>query len=347
MGVALAVALVGLAAFKPAAREVKRLGWVVALFLVLVVYLAIVSDINGADWEQRLLRVVIIFALAYVVAQGRYHMPSAMFGLGFAAVGNAAAFYAGLTTNNYPPFLTGFWGDKNVAGLWYAVVLAAGFVTLRRWYSKVMWLAGFGVLLFLTGSRTSIAAAVLALAWGALRGRVGVFGRWLLVLLGIGALILVEERYARIGVFADREGTDWFRELVTLAMAEKADVAPWYGMGLTSSIVRLPGGRWAYFHDSYLALRVEGGYLLVGFFLVLFVVMGLGLFSRKINVSPETLMFEAAVVVILVCAWKLGEVFFTSIAAIAIGALLGAKYGVPLSGPEDSEAIPSRGDRAL
>ena len=151
--------------------------------------------------------------------------------------------------------------------------------------------------------------------------------RLLVVAAGVWLLIYVESTFARAGIFADRTGTDMFRGQIEQAMADKVAATPWYGGGLNQGFVMLGGIRRMWFHDSYLQAFAEGGYVFLGITLVGFVVAGLGLFSPRLRVSRELLSAEAAIVTILVCAWKLGEVFMTVGAFIALGIAIGARFG--------------------
>ena len=178
-------------------------------------------------------------------------------------------------------------------------------------------------------SRTSISAFLLALAWLALRNRVSPLLRLLLAGAGVGLLIFVENTFARAGVFADRSDTDKFRDQIELAMQAKIDITPWSGMGLNQGFVMLGGVRRMWFHNSYQQAFVEGGYLFLGLTLFAFVIVGLGLLSKRWVVPTDLLAAEAAIVVVLVCAWKLGEVFMTLGAFFALGAAVGARFGEP------------------
>lgn len=334
-GVPAGVPLIGLllviAAFRRPTLQVSVLPKLAPFYAALFVYLAVVSDFNGTDYHQRLLRIVMLFLLTWVVAQGRFDVFSATLGLSVATVLiNTPAYYLGLTSDNYPPFLTGWFGDKNVAGLWCAMALVIGLRFLHSAKTQLLWILLAGGALFLTGSRTSIAAGFAALLWVALRPRVSVGVRLILVFVTIQAFEFVEINLARIGVFADRVGTDWYRSLIERAMVAKIDSAPWYGLGLTEATVQISPERVEWFHNSYLALRVEGGVVLLAFISFVYVIVALGLLNRRINVPRNQVLHEAAVVVILVCAWKLGEVFFTSASALALGWALGATYGEPV-----------------
>lgn len=143
-----------------------------------------------------------------VLVSGRIHFPSLVRGMAAGLVGNAVLFFAGLAPAPYGRFLSGYLLDKNQAGLAYAVVgiLLVGVTVDRR--RQVAVVVVTGALVRSTGSRTSMAALACALLWFALRSRLNGPGR--LALAAVFALVLpfVEERYAQVGQFTDRVGTD-------------------------------------------------------------------------------------------------------------------------------------------
>ncbi|MDK6269431.1 hypothetical protein QP113_08195, partial [Lactobacillus mulieris] len=65
----------------------------------------------------------------------------------------------------YGGYLTGFLGDKNVSGLFYALLPVLLVATMQRMGPKLLVLGAGSVLTFLTGSRTSMAALLCAVVW--------------------------------------------------------------------------------------------------------------------------------------------------------------------------------------
>lgn len=329
-GVALTAALVALAIFRKPVYKVKGIGWMSCLFAILVLYLAVSSAYAGVDFEQRLFRIALLLALVLILATGRFHFPSAVGGLIFGAVCiNVPAFYAGLTPSLYAPFLTGWFNDKNVAGMWYAVVGVLGLLLFKTTGARLFWVLVSSGLVFLTGSRTAMAALAVALVWFAIRNRLPLLARLAVATVLVIALDFAERNLARIGIFEDRDGTDWLRAQIEAAALAKVDTAPWYGLGLSTADVAV-GDRIFFFHNSYHALFVEGGYVLAGVMAFVFFILGLGLLSSRLSVDLNTRVAEAACVVILVCAWQLGEVFFTSVAALVLGFALWARFATPI-----------------
>ena len=325
-GVVLSALIIVVAAFRRPAMHVRWGSVLYLLGLALFGYLILVSIQQGQPWAQRSFRFFLILTVAAVIAQRRIDPLSFFAGAAISPLLNAVAFYAGLAPNEYPPFLSGFYTDKNVAGLYYALIGILGLLAIpRRW--AVCWLALSSALLFLTGSRTSMMAFALAVAWLLLRNRVGMTFRLTLAAAGVWLIIFIETQFARIGVFADRVGTDWYREQIDAATEVKVGYTPPTGLGLNQGYVVLEGGRQAYMHDSYAQAFVEGGYPFLYATILAFGVLALGIFSRRVTVPRPLLIAEAATVVILVCGWKLGEVFMTTGAFIVLGLAIGARFG--------------------
>ncbi|MHA6523081.1 zinc ABC transporter permease [Tessaracoccus sp. G1721] len=312
---------------RPTVRT-PALPWVALAYFSMLGSVIAVSVLMEQPWLQRSVRLSLLFFFAAVVAQGRINWKSVVAGgtLSLVLV-NAPAFYLGLTPNNYPPFLTGWLGDKNVSGLYYAVMSLFGLSLYQeRWPRAVHFSAMFG-LLWLTGSRTGLAGAVIGLAWYLVRNRFGLVARVALLGVSIWVLQWFEERYSRIGAFADREGTDLLRASIHAAEQVKLAGTAWYGRGFNTAVVDLASFHRMFFHDSYAALQVEGGLPMLVVVLGLFVGVGLGLGSRRRIVSPELRSVEAAIVTLMVCAWQLGEVFLTSLGFFLLGVAMFERFG--------------------
>lgn len=330
LGVPLALLIIGVGCCRRAKVKVSSGLLMVLLALAVFGYLVLVSVQQGQPWEQRTVRFVLLLGVAIMLAQRRIDPRSLILGGCIGAVLNALAFYVGLTSNNYPPYLTGFYGDKNVAGMFYAVWGVLGVAVLsRRW--AIGWLTLSLVLVSLTGSRTSISAFLLGAAWLGLRNRVGVPTRLLLIGGGVWLLLAVEESFARVGIFADRVDTDTFRTQIDEATQAKVDVAPWTGSGLNQGFVMLGQVRRVWMHNSYAQAFIEGGLVFLGATLLAFVVLALGPLSRARAVSRERLAAEAAVVAVLVCSWKIGESFMTTAAFVVLGIAIGSRFGRPVT----------------
>ncbi|MBS1673008.1 MAG: zinc ABC transporter permease [Actinobacteria bacterium] len=292
---------------------------------------AVFTSINaGESWAQRALRLLLLMAFAIMIAGGRVEWRSLVTGAIFGLAINAAAFYLHLTPNDYPPYLTGWLGDKNVAGLYYAVVGLLSLSLVRRGWKQLTLAAAFFGLIWLTGSRTSLAAFVAALIWWFLRNRIGLLLRLLAFAVGVQLLNWFEAEFSQVGPFADRTGTDLLRATIHAAEAVKVGLTPWFGQGLNTAWVNIKNHPHMWFHDSYAALFVEGGFPMLLIVLFFVGIVGLGLFSTRRRVSTGLRAAEGALIVVLVTAWQLGEVFFTSVAFLALGIAWYERFGKPV-----------------
>lgn len=344
LGLVAVTGLLGLALLRPATRPLGgpggALGWLGPGLVLLVGYLVLVSisspddSING--WTRRAFRLTMVLALLLALVSGRLHWPSVVRGAAAGLLANAVLFVVGVAPAPYGEYLSGFLLDKNQAGLAYAVVtlLYLGLVEDRRRQLLVLLLGGG--LVWLTGSRTSLAALACGLAWMVLRPRLGPGGRIALVAALALAVQYVENNFARAGVFASRDGSDAFRARIDAASQAKLDASPVQGLGLGESWVYV-GERQYLFHNSYWAALVEGGWVLLAAF-VLLVLVAVGLWRRGPSDAPWVAA-EAANLAVLVCALRLGEVFGATTATLALaGGLLGllahrARRGDPEPAP--------------
>lgn len=319
------IVLVGLG--RPSLVRVRWGGLLLLVMFAVLIFLAVESRYNGMRWVQRDTKFLLILLACAVIASGRINIRSVIIGGMVGSLVNVPMFYAGLTDNMYPPYLTGFYLDKNVAGMYYALWGCLGLVVLPKRWRKWWIVLTFG-LLFLTGSRTSMAAYLMGLAWMFMRPRTGIVFRIVVGGLGFWALNWFIESLAHSKIFGDRTGDDWFRQQIEMAMTAKTHVTPWYGLGLNQGFVLLGGVRSAYFHNSYQQTFVEGGWPFLLTVIIAFVIIGLGIFDRRVQIPPVLLRLEGAVIVLLICAWKLGEVFMTLGAFLLLGMCLAHRFGV-------------------
>lgn len=346
-GEAVAVLLVMLAFLRRPKRDASVLGAATLVTVLVLVFLAITSVYNGIgdyDWVRRLVRITALSMLVGACASERVEVRALIWGAAAALAVNVPLFYLGLVPAPYGEYLTGLVDDKNVSGLFYAAVPVLLVATLRSPKAKAAVLAAGAVPLFLTGSRTSMAAYVCAVVWMLVTPHLGWF--WRVCVLGLMAWTVsyAEENLARIGIFADRTGTDWLRSTIHEATQVKVAETPWYGQGLTEAFVTFDRQRW-FFHDSYAGLWTEGGLVFTVAVLSAYLVFGLRLFNTQVR-TPSRIAVEAATMVIFVTAQQLGEVFIsiTGMLVLAAGAVL---YVEEKKAPE-AEAIELRHrDRVL
>ena len=316
------VALVLLAGFRRPRRSLANFGVLGVLAFGLLTFLAVSSTVNGIDdedWVRRIFRIAVLVCLAGSFASGRLDLRGALHGMITALVINIPLFYAGLAPDTYGGVLTGILGDKNVAGLYYAVipVLLIATTTSRR-HQVLLFAFAFGGTA-LTGSRTSLAGLACALIWMIVSPRLGLTVRWILAIgLGLGVYWLSESLPRLGGYFDDRLGSDLLRERIQTASWEKATEAPWYGLGLGEAHVHLDEATW-FFHNSFWGLLAEGGWPFLVIVLSAYVVLGMRPFRHAVR-TPSRVAVEASTLIFLVCASQLGEVFITVTGALVLGA---------------------------
>lgn len=332
------IVLVLLALTRAPERSLARFGILGVLASVLVVYLCVGTMVNGLDPSRRLTRIVVLILLIWALATERLDIRAILMGMGLGSLINVPLFYAGLASNTYGGYLTGLMGDKNVSGMFYALLPVLLCATTTRTKLKVIYLVlGFG-LTFLTGSRTSLAALICAVLWMLLSPYVGPLFR-LLLIGGMAWLVDWAERtLADLEIFGNRTGTDWFREQIHEASWAKAQAAPWYGEGLSTAYVNLQNGT-VFFHNSYWGLITEGGYFFMIVVVGAYVFVGLRPLATPVERTPTRVAIEAATVAIFVVSLQIGEAFITIAGAIVIacGLLLMADEINPLS-LQDKEA---------
>lgn len=308
-----ALLLCALALFRPPERELGRHAGLAIFLAGVLVYLAVVSvlsPVSGTDeWVRRLVRLSVVVALLFFFVSRRLDLISVLKGLVAGMVVNTGLFYAGVAPDRYGGFLTGYFGDKNQAGLHHAVIGILLLALCRTRRSQFLVLVLSAAALWLTGSRTSMAAYAFGVLWILVSPRLGNFFRILIAGAVVWVVQYLEENLARIGAFADRLGSDQLRERIDEATNIKVAQSPFEGMGLGQAFVWLDEEDW-FFHDAYATLFVEGGwpYLIavVGFTALL----GFRPF-RSVAPTRTTLVAEGATVALFICAWQLGEVFMT------------------------------------
>ncbi|WCC80123.1 zinc ABC transporter permease [Cutibacterium equinum] len=342
--VALTAGAIAVCAFVRPTVKVRGLGFYALLWAFLLLWVVGVSIHQGQPWAQRSFRWLLLILFSVCLAQGRLLWRSFVAGYAISLIFiNIPANFTPLRSPGYEGLLLGFLGDKNVAGMVYAVVGILVLAVVRTTISRVLVFLVFSAALFATGSRTSMMAFAAGCVWVFIRSRLALTFRLLLVLVGWLGIRYVEDNFAEVGVFSDRAGTDWFRETINVATAAKIQASPWYGSGLGTAWVYVLDDRRMLFHDSYAALRVESGIPLLVAVVGLFLFVVWGLADQRTVVSDEQRVVEGAAVAILVCAWKLGEVFFTVPAFIVIGISLCERYGSAFASESETlRSVPPR-----
>lgn len=257
-------------------------------------------------------------------ASGRIDRISICRGIGLGllvgSLGGLASFFFGIGSNSYPGRLTGeFWGDPNQAGYFLAVLTPLALVGLRPGWRRWPPLALFTACLLLTYSRTSWMALALAGLWFLLRRRLS---PTLGVTVLAGAAYLLNDLLDRLrywGPFASRQGSDDLRERIAELSQAAVNINPFVGRGPGTASVSLDD-RTFYFHNAYLAVRNNGGWVLLALLLLLMFLVTLDMLRRPAQEHHP--WHEAALIALLVCAMSLGEAFLRGPSALAIGLAL-------------------------
>ena len=311
------ILLLALAAFRAPRRDLARFALLGLVAAGLLAYLVAVTLHNDLDPTRRITRITLLAVFVYAVASERLDVKGVLYGMAAGGLINVPLFYAGIAPDEYGGYLTGYLVDKNVSGLFYALVpILLMAVTQRGRVKLALFVGGLG-LTFLTGSRTSLAALLCAGLWVLISPYLGrVLRLALLYVMGLG-VSWAELNLADLGIFGDRTGTDWFRERIHEASAQKVAETSWFGQGLSTAWVELENTT-MFFHNSYLGLLVEGGWPFLVVVVGAYVLLCLRPFSSTLR-SPSRVAVEAAAAVLLVTSLQLGEVFITVTGSIVLG----------------------------
>lgn len=335
-----ALAIVALAALRSVTGQ-RRLHGRVAWLCAAVVGLLLFSGLsNDVDWTRRVGHAVIWCGLVWVCATGRVSLRSAALGLATGLLAVIGLFQIGVGGDTYAGRLTGFLADPNAAAFFIVSLgaLAVGFADER---GKVRLLIAAPLIagLVLTYSRTGLLALAFALVWWLVGRRLGALGGAAVV----GGLVWVvgniPDDLVTFGPFSDRSGSDALRDRIVAREHDLLAQAPWFGNGPGTAKVTL-GDDQFFFHNSYLAVRQEGGWPLLVLVLGLMAVAFLALSSRSRTGDLRAVAAQAALISTLAMAVTLGEVLLELPTAIAIGFALGhAASRTPPDG--DSRATPA------
>lgn len=340
-------ALVGLSLMrKPRSRD--GFPTLVALACAALIGLMLLSGIvNGVDWTRRVGHVALYCGLIWAAATGRISLRSAALGLGTGLIGVIAHGAVTLGSSSYAGRLTGFLSDPT-AGAYFIVTLgtlAIGFIGHRRLHALLLAvpvLAGQ----ILSYSRTGLLAATYAIVWAFLGPRLGLKGGVALVAAMIWLVDNIPENLIdNLSAFSNRSGSDALRDRIIAAEHRSLADMPWFGHGPGTASVSLQD-REFFFHNSFLAVRQEGGW--VALFLVLFLLayafVRLSRWSRLGDL--QAIAAQAALISVPVMAVTLGEVLLDTPAALAIGFALGRAAQLRLANPEWKPAPPGLRERS-
>ncbi len=316
--IVLALAVIGAMFLRPT-RGLHRPSLIMLLLPLLLAWLAWSTYLNQLTAIKRGGSLMIWLAIILAISSGRLCRASIGRGLGIGLTLAVGWAIFDLPASDYQGRLTGTLGDPNSAGMVLCVAGFAAISSLSHRSARLTFLAVITLGVSLTLSRTSFLALTVILLWVVLT-------RWIppraLLPLTVGSLIwlstLPEKTFAS-QQFAERAGSDALRGRI--AAAEHTAVArhPLYGNGAGTAQVNVQSDTFFY-HNSYLGLRAEGGY--IALFIMLF--LGIGLMWAMVSLPRQqrNLWLEASVLGVGVCALNLGSVLLATPAAISVGMAL-------------------------
>ena len=328
--------LLGLCVLRPA-RGGARLPSIVTLVLGALLALLVFSGIaNGVDWTRRVGHVGILCGLVWAGATGRLSVRSVGAGLATGLVAVIAMAQVGIGGDYYPGRLTGYLADPN-AGAYFIAVLGVLAIFTCDERTKVRVAVGVPIVagLVLSYSRTGLLAGVFALMWVLVGRRLGTLGGAAAVAALVWVIDNIPDDLVLYGPFSDRSGSDALRERIIAQERVQIARAPWFGNGPGTAKVEIRQLEF-FFHNSYLAVRQEGGWL------ALLLVLGLMTYafvrlSRQARAGDLMAAgIQAALIGTAVMAVTLGEVLLDLPMAVAVAlALSRALEHAQLEVPDD------------
>lgn len=316
--------VVGLAALRRPDPRDRMPFWAPLLGFLMVGWLGLSMVYNGNEnyVQGGYFALWVVAILAF--ASGRVDRVSICRGVGvgltLGALAGLASRFAGIGSNTYPGRLTGeIWGDPNQAAYYLTVLTCVTLVGLRPGWRRYAAVTLFAACVILTLSRTGITAMLVAALWFAIRRRTAPGLGLILSGATTYGLLQLSERFRNWGPFSDRAGSDILRERIDAASRLAVSEHPIIGRGPGTGQVQV-GDRTFYFHNAYLAVRNNGGWVLLILILVL-----IGLVMLSLLRLPEGAhhpWHEASLIALLIVALSLGEAFLRAPSALAIGLAL-------------------------
>ena len=315
-------ALVGLCLFRRARGGAMLPGTVVLLMGALLLFMVGSGIANGVDWSRRVGHLAILAALVWALGTGRISTRSAAAGLGAGLVTVIALALVGVGGDYYPGRLTGYLSDPNAGAFFISVLgLVAIFFADPRWKVRLVIALPLLAGLVLCYSRTGLFAGVLAVLWLLVGRRLGLFGGALVAGALIWAIDHIPDGFLTYGPFANRSGSDRLRERIIAQEYVQLSDMQWYGGGPGTATVNIQDVPF-FFHNSYLAVRQEGGWVALVLVLALIVYAFARLSHQSRSGDLVAAGAQAALVALAAMATTLGEVLLDTPMAIAVGMAL-------------------------
>ncbi len=282
----------------------------------------LLNGIVDADSLKRVAHLVVFAFVALGLVQGRLPRRSALTGIVIGLTASAATGFVsqvtGIGAQRYTGRLTGLFGDPNVAGLLLATLgpLAVQHVegrTRRRALALLLLVA-----VAMTLSRTALLALAVSAIWLVVGRRLRIGGA---VTLLVGVIVVVgvlPTSLQSVGPFSDRVGSDQLRGRIVASEMAAVGEKPVLGHGPGTAHIKVNADQVRFFfHNSYLALAQEGGYVSLAVYLALLVATFLSLVNAPMG--ERSTQIEMAVIALAVCALNLGEVLLELDAAVVLG----------------------------
>ncbi len=296
--------------------QYRALPTVTTLGLLLAGTFILSAGINQTVDLRRLVHIAGFVLLFHAFSTGRIHVRSAVIGLALGLTVGIIISIFEMQGELFSARLYGELADPN-SGAYYMIALGAIVLStlshkgLRRGFIALI-TVGVG----LTLSRTGLMALVFCYLWLANARILGWFTKLLLSAAMIYLVGHIPPSWQYFGPFSDRIGSDVLRHRIELASRAAVEHSGYLGNGPGTSFVRITGLRFFY-HNSYLALRNEVGW--VGTILFLSLLVWLVFSLIRLPRSEQNPWLEMAIIATAIVAVNVGEILLELPTAVVIG----------------------------